>query len=313
MTELVTGGVALLLVALALWTVLASGAFIAATGFVAYGLLQALLWVRLGSIDVALTEAAIGGGLIGALLIGAASRLRDTEALADARAASPRLRALAMLVSVAVAGALVLCVLALPDLPPTLAPLVAASAPSTGVGNPVTAVLLSFRALDTLLEAIVLVLALLGVWSLAPDAAWGGRPGARRSLQPEGILAYFARLLPPIGLVVGVYIFWTGADHPGGKFQGAAILAAMWILVLMAGLADAPATGARALRAGVALGPLVFIAVGAAGAVWAGAFLAYPEGWAKPMIVFIEAALMPTLVLVLGLVLAGAPRRRAQR
>jgi multisubunit Na+/H+ antiporter MnhB subunit len=38
-------------------------------------------------------------------------------------------------------------------------------------------------------------------------------------------------MLPPIGIVIGIYLFWAGADHPGGKFQGATILAAMWLLV----------------------------------------------------------------------------------
>ena len=111
--------------------------------------------------------------------------------------------------------------------------------------------LLAFRALDTLLEAIVLVIALIGVWSLAPDRAWGGRPGPRYQADPDGILAYLARLLPPLGIVVGVYLFWAGADHPGGKFQGATILAAMWMLVQMAGLADSPRIDHRGLRVGI--------------------------------------------------------------
>ena len=131
---------------------------------------------------------------------------------------------------------------------PTLAPQVAANIAATDVGNPITGVLLAFRAMDTLLEAIVLVFALIGVWSLAPDRAWGGRPGQRHLADPDGILAYIARVLPPIGIIVGMYIFWVGADHPGGKFQGATIIAAMWLLVIMAGLADTPPIS-RALAA----------------------------------------------------------------
>ena len=169
--------------------------------------------------------------------------------------------------------------------------------------------LLAFRALDTLLEAIVLVIALIGVWSLAPDRFWGGRPGLRHAADPDGILAYFARLLPPLGIVFAVYIFWAGADHPGGKFQSATILAAMWMLVLMAGLADTPRIGHRGLRVGIVVGPLVFIAIGVLGLFTAGALLAYPEAWAKPMIVVVEVALLPTLTLVLGLLLAGPPLR----
>jgi multisubunit Na+/H+ antiporter MnhB subunit len=180
---------------------------------------------------------------------------------------------------------------------------------ATGVGNPITGVLLAFRALDTMLEAIVLVIALIAVWSLSPEGCWGGRPGLRHHADPDGVLAYLARLLPPIGIIVGVYLFWAGADHPGGKFQGATILAAMWMLVQMAGLADTPKVASRWLRAGIVVGPLVFVAVGVAGLLTAGDFLGYPPDWAKPMIVVVEVALLPTLVLVLALLMNGAPAR----
>jgi hypothetical protein len=85
----------------------------------------------------------------------------------------------------------------------------------------------------------------------------------------------------------------------------------MWLLAMMAGLADAPPIERRWLRILLVAGPLVFIAVGLGGAVTAGAFLAYPDEWAKPLIVVVEIALMPTLALVLGLMLAGAPEREA--
>ena len=309
MTALVGLVVALLLLWLALWTVVARDAFVAVAGFVVYGLLLSLVWVRLAGIDVALTEAAIGGGLTGALLLGAVGRLRATEAQATAERSGAGTRTLAVLLSVSVTMVLVLCVLALPDPAPTLAPQVAQNLPATGVGNPITGVLLAFRSLDTLLEAIVLVIALIGVWSLAPDRFWGGRPGPRYTTDPDGILAYLARVLPPIGIVVGLYLFWAGADHPGGKFQSATILAAMWMLVQMAGLSDAPRIDSRWVRAGIVVGPLVFVAVGLLGAWQAGAFLGYPDGWAKPMIVAVEVALLPTLVLVLALLLNGAPAR----
>ena len=313
MMELLNAGLALLLLALAVWTIVARDAFAAVAGFIAYGLLLTLAWVQLSGVDVALTEAAIGGGLTGALLIGAVARLRDTETAARAERPTALTRALAALVAGAVTVALAICVLTLPDPAPTLAPDVAANIGATGVGNPITAVLLAFRAMDTLLEAIVLVFALIGVWSLAPDRAWGGRPGPLHLADPNGILAYIARVLPPIGIIVGMYIFWVGADHPGGKFQGATILAAMWLLVMMAGLTDAPPISRAWLRIGLVAGPLVFIAIGLAGAVAAGAFLAYPDGYAKPLIIVIELALMPTLALILALLLVGAPQRAGER
>jgi multisubunit Na+/H+ antiporter MnhB subunit len=302
-------GLAALILGLAVWAIVAREAYAAVVGFIAYGLLLTLAWVQLHGIDVALTEAAIGGGLTGALLIGAAARLRSTESAARAERPGTATRWLAAGVSCAVSVALAICVLALPDPAPTLAPAVAANIAVTEVGNPITAVLLAFRAMDTLLEAIVLLFALLGVWSLAPDRAWGGRPGLRQQADPNGMLAYAARVLPPIGIVTGMYIFWVGADHPGGKFQGATILAAMWLLVMMAGLADAPPISRRWLRGLLVAGPLAFIGIGVVGAVHAGAFLAYPEGFAKPLILVIEFALMPTLTLILGLMLLGAPQR----
>jgi multisubunit Na+/H+ antiporter MnhB subunit len=309
MTALVSAVVVLLLLALAVWTVVARDAFLAVAGFIAYGLLLALVWVRLYGIDVALTEAAIGGGLSGALLLGAVGKLRATEGAARTERCGAGTRLLALLLSLALTLALMLAVLVMPYPAPTLAPQVTQHLPSTAVGNPITGVLLAFRALDTLLEAIVLVIALIGVWSLSPDGVWGGRPGPRYDSDPDGILAWLARLLPPIGIVVGLYLFWAGADHPGGKFQAATILAAMWMLVQMAGLSDAPRVDNGWLRSGIALGPLAFIAVGVLGLWSAGVFLGYPAGWAKPMIVAVEIALLPTLTLVLAMLMSGAAAR----
>jgi hypothetical protein len=53
----------------------------------------------------------------------------------------------------------------------------------------------------------------------------------------------------------------------------------------------------------------VFIALGFVGAATAGAFLAWPGGLEKAMIVAVEVALMPSLAITLGLLLVGAPQR----
>jgi uncharacterized MnhB-related membrane protein len=44
---------------IAAWTIATRETYAAVVGFVAYGLLLALIWVRLDAVDVALTEAAI--------------------------------------------------------------------------------------------------------------------------------------------------------------------------------------------------------------------------------------------------------------
>jgi multisubunit Na+/H+ antiporter MnhB subunit len=306
-------GVAVLVAILAGWTIVARTSFAAVVGFVAFGLLLTLAWVRLDAVDVAMTEAAIGSGLTGALLLGAAARLRTSEARAEAERPNTVVRILAALLSAAVAAALTAAMLFLPDPAPTLAPAAAENAAATGLGNPVTNVLIAFRAMDTLLEKVVLLLALVGVWSLAPDRLWGGRPGQRRQVDPQSALAFLARLLPPVGIVVGIYILWTSADNPGGAFQGGTILAAMWLLVMMAGLVDAPPVSGRRLRLVLIAGPTVFLVVGLGG-LWLGkAFLAYPVAYAKPLIVAIEFAMTLTIAVTLGLLLAGPPGREPCR
>jgi multisubunit Na+/H+ antiporter MnhB subunit len=298
--------------AVAGWTIAAREAFAAVVGFVAYGLLLALVWVRLAAPDVALTEAAIGGGVTGVLLLGAAARLRGVVAAADEwPAATLRLAAAAL--SATVAAALAAVVLLLPDPAPTLAPQAAANLPATGLGNPVNGVLMAYRALDTLLEKVVLVLALIGVWSLAADRAWGGIPAQRQPARRDEALVFLARLLPPVGIVIGVYLLWAGADEPGGAFQGGALLAAMWLLAMMAGLVAPPAVSSRWLRLALVAGPALFLAIGLTGFVIADAFLAYPEAWAKPLIIVIEIALVLSIAATLGLLVAGPPERAPPR
>ena len=110
-----------------------------------------------------------------------------------------------------------------------------------------TGVLLGYRAIDTLLETVVLVPALVAVWSLATDPAWGGRPASPGPRDPGSALTLLAQVLPPVGILVGIHLLWIGADAPGGKFQGAVVLAAMWVLVLVAGLQAAPGPGRPAV------------------------------------------------------------------
>jgi multisubunit Na+/H+ antiporter MnhB subunit len=212
-----------------------------------------------------------------------------------------------------VSAALAAIMFLLPEPAPTLAPAAAADLASTGVANPVTGVLMAYRALDTLLEKVVLVLALIGVWSLAPDAVWGGVPAPQRHARPDDALVFLARLLPPVGIVIAVYLLWVGADEPGGAFQGGALLAAMWLLALIAGLTRAPVVSARRLRLLLVAGPAVFLAVGLAGFALAEGFLAYPEGYAKPLIIVIEIAKMLSVAATLGVLVMGPPERSPQQ
>jgi multisubunit Na+/H+ antiporter MnhB subunit len=306
-------GLVVLVLGVAAWTIVARDTFAAVVGFIAYGLLLALVWVRLAAPDVALTEAAIGSGLTGGLLLGASTRVRRTKnpAVGEGPAAALRLAAIGL--CILVSAGLAALVMLLPEPAPTLAAPVAANLAATGLGNPVTAVLMAYRAIDTLLEVVVLLLALLGVWALAPDRLWGGLPGLHYRADPDGILTFDAQMLVPIGILVGIHIFWVGSVAPGGEFQGATILAAMWILTTLSGLMDVPAVSRRWLRLLLIAGPAVFVAIGLAGFAMAGAFLAYPRDHAKLLILIIEVPVTLSIAAMLFLLVAGSPERSLHR
>jgi len=117
----------------------------------------------------------------------------------------------------------------------------------------------------------------------------------------------------PVGILVGIHIFWVGSVAPGGEFQGATILAAMWILAMMAGLVDAPPVSRCWLRLLLVAGPAVFLAIGLAGLAMAGAFLGYPVDYAKLLIVTIEVPVTLSIAATLALLVAGPPERAPRR
>src|SRR6516162_6851533 len=95
-------GLAVVVTGVAGWIVLTRATFGAVAGFVGFGLLLTLAWVRLSAIDVALTEAAIGS-LAGALILNATARLRKPT---TATGPGPVSRGVAALLSASIAVAL---------------------------------------------------------------------------------------------------------------------------------------------------------------------------------------------------------------
>ena len=262
--------------------------------------------MRIFAVDVSLTEAAIGSGATGMLMVIAAHKVG-----ADARRVvhpSRAIHVLAAIFAALVAIGIASLAFVLPGEPQSLAGPVMERLGESGLGNPVAGVLFVYRAFDTLLEKVVLLLALIGVWSLARDEDWGGIPGFRRFRQPNSVLVLLARTLPPIGSVFAIYMTWAGADVPGGAFQGGTVLAAMWILVMVAGVRRVPRVSSPLLRLAIVAGPVVFLLIGFLGFLVPGQFLAYPEGYAKPLIVVMEIALTLSIGVILGLLIAGPPR-----
>jgi multisubunit Na+/H+ antiporter MnhB subunit len=189
---------------------------------------------------------------------------------------------------VAPLAALLCC--ALWTLPPSadgLTPAVENELPRAGVRNPVTAVLLNFRAYDTMLEIAVLLIAILGAQALARSRQHT-LPTPR--LDENVVLTGFVRIASPVLVLVAGYLLWVGGHAPGGAFQAGAILASLGIILSLCGVRS-PAWFTRnfenlLLVAGLA----AFLGAGIAAVVGGGVFLEYPEQHAKWLILAIEAA-----------------------
>ncbi len=303
-------GLCLVVLAAALSAVAGRDLFGAIAFYIIYGVLIALAWIRLGAVDVALAEAAIGAGLTGVLLISAWSILRLRNVQEDRPRPSGAARFVAGALCAGVSLLLAAAILDLPREAAGLIPLVQHNLDASGVSNPVTAVLLNFRAYDTLLESIVLAVALIAIWSLTPAELWGGVPGLRQHVRPHGVLATFGRLLPPVGLMVGVYLVWAGSSMPGGAFQAGTVLAAMWLLIVMSGIRDEPPVSSLALRLAIIAGPALFLGIGAAGA-FLDSFLGFPQDYASFLVLLIEYVLTFSIAITLAHLVAGVPRRAA--
>lgn len=278
------------------WAALAArGRFTGIVLFMVMGLTLAVAWVRLGAIDVALAEAAVGAGVTGALL------LRARAALPPRPAREAGLRPLPAALSLGVAGLLLWAVLR-PGSGAGLGGAVSDRLDESGVENPVTAVLLNFRAYDTLLEVLVLFAAIALVGALA-----GGAAPAPRGL--GRIFRGFLRLAGPPLVVVAGYLLWIGASAPGGAFQAGAVLAAAGILVALDGGGTRLPRGAGRLAA--TLGVAGFGLAALLGWALGGAVLQYPAGAAKAWIVAIEVLVaISTAITLAGLVHGLAARRR---
>jgi multisubunit Na+/H+ antiporter MnhB subunit len=200
----------------------------------------------------------------------------------------PVLRILIPALCALFAAGLAAVVLTLPPAPEGLPQQVAARITESGVDHPVTAVLLNFRAYDTLLEIGVLLLAALGALALRNPARPASDPPAQRG-DGDPVLRALIQLAVPLMILTGGYLLWAGATRPGGAFQGAAVLAGAGVLLGLARV-PLPARGAG-LRVLIAAGFAVFLAVALAAMALRGSLLHYPPESAGALILLVEAAL----------------------
>ncbi len=256
--------------------------------FIAFGLLVALIWVRLRAPDIALAEAAIGAGLTGALLLASLRDERDASSAvvkdtsSDTNSTGQRVLLTILSVGLAIVfGSAFIYALNHAD-PGRLADEVYANLQLSGVSNPVTGVLLNFRAYDTLLELAVLLSAVLGILALGP-----ARPGYTGS---GPVLLGLTRWLVPMLILVSAYLLWVGAHAPGGAFQAGALLAGAGVLLRLTGYPNGGLPQGIVLRSLSVVGVAVFLAVGLTVMLVDKPFLGYPVAWAGGLILAIETA-----------------------
>jgi multisubunit Na+/H+ antiporter MnhB subunit len=252
--------------------------------FLVYGMLLAVVWVRLAAPDLALAEGVIGAGLTSALFLRAVRR-QPTPATTPTghRRGAWHDAWRGVVAALAVVAAAAVAWTALPALDPAgsgLRDTVRTALPASGVGNPVTAVLMNFRAYDTLLEVAVLLAAVCTTWHTAGGGVAVTAPSAHGRL--------LGRLLLPLLVLSAGYLLWVGADAPGGEFQAGALLAGGAVLRLLLGKRlDVRGVAARAVAV---LGLVVFVGVGASARGRGAPFLAFEATQAGALLMAIELA-----------------------
>ncbi len=286
----------ILLLVLAWLTCAAQNVVRAITLFIALGLLLAIIWARLNAPDLALAEAVIGAGISGALLL---SAIKDYPATSTQNQHSVSVKWLINGMTLALSIIMIWAIwhaLKMSD-GVRLSELVTSNVPDSGVSNPVTAVLLNFRAYDTLLELAVVLTAVLSILMLNKK---------RQVVASDSpLLQSMTRWLVPLLVVTAGYLLWVGADAPGGAFQAGAMLAAAIILLHMTNPSLHQGFKLYLLRILLVAGIFTFVIVGIGMMFLNDDFLAFNPNTAGVLILVIEAAATVSIATALSLAYMG--------
>ena len=294
---------AALIVLLAAGAVIAPRMRYAVILFMALGSVLALTWARLAAPDLAIAEAAIGVGLTGAMLIAALNALGKLGSQRSHVWLIVSGVGLTVMVAAVFGYALVQALGQHEGA--RLAEVVQSHLPASGVTNPVTAVLLNFRAYDTLLELAVLLVAVIGIRLVGKPLPMT-EPG-------DPVLKGLASFIVPALVMVAAYLLWAGAAEPGGAFQAGALLAAAMVMLHVTGasrLVEVPAGVANVL---LVVGITAFITAGLLSASITGGFLEYRPPLAGALILFIEAASTLAIAVALAIAFVGGDAHMGRR
>ncbi len=298
------------LVGLALQSLYAPSLFRSILHFVVFGLAMSLAWARLNTPDLALAEAAIGAGVTGALVLVAFRRLIAIQPDQDKPSTESRSR---LALPIALGAGLLVAILGLATvnietLPAAAGVAVLNNLSSTGLENPITAVLLSFRGIDTLLEITVLLAALLSAQAVTrPDAL-------EKSIVTQNpdtpLIGGLLAIIIPLTVLVSIHLLKAGSESSGGAFQAGALLAAGGVILALTGRLSPSQQPSLRLNLGLLLGLLTFIVMGLLPLLNGQPLLALPEPWA---IYLLESTMMISIALILLLLFTGSISLRHRR
>jgi multicomponent Na+:H+ antiporter subunit B len=164
----------------------------------------------------------------------------------------------------------------------------------TGATNIVTSVVVNYRGFDTLGEVTVLFIAAIGLGAVLT----AGTTREITKTEPASLVLYTGcRLLFPLILVFGSYIFIHGHLTPGGGFQGGAIIASGFLLIYLG--CREKRISQRASKLAESLGGLTFVVIGLLGLAFGGYFLLnfLPKGTANTLF---SAGITPIIYIAIG-------------
>lgn len=108
----------------------------------------------------------------------------------------------------------------------------------TTAENIVTRVYLDFRIFDTIFEALLLFVSVIGVSQFSNlserEQKYFMNTLSPNKYGPSEVIAGSLNIIYPIMLIFGVYVIVSGADGPGGGFQGGAIISAILMVNYLA-------------------------------------------------------------------------------
>ena len=164
----------------------------------------------------------------------------------------------------------------------------------TGAVNIVTAVVVNYRALDTLGEVTVLFVASLGLGVLL----YAGKDGSGNKQRASLVVRTGSRILFPLILLFGAYIFVHGHLTPGGGFQGGAVIASAFLLQYLA--YRSYRIDRQKFSMVESISGSVFVVVGLLGLAIGGYFLSNFLDKGVPYSLF-SAGVIPVLYVAIGL------------